>query len=455
MSRRLTLREQLALLTGKLSYRLLRLLGREAGSLPGLLAWRMAPSLLAALSDGVDTLAVCGTNGKTTTCKLIADCYAARGIALIRNGTGANLPAGILTAFLRRADLRGHIMERTAVIECDEAAALKVFPYLRPRSVLVNNLFRDQLDRYGELNTTLRNLKDAIAALDNCQLYLNADDALVSTLGQGQPKALYFGSEIQSDAKGVTDDAQFCPFCGKKLHYERISYAHLGKYICSGCGYRNPEAALTLRKFESETDGSRLTLAQGERAFSLSLKLQGLYNGSNAAAAALVLLQRGFTEDEIRTSFAAAAPAFGRQEHFSLCGGLELILAKNPVGLSQVFSILAEKKEEFVLVLCLNDKDADGRDISWIWDADFELLQQCRNAVGAIFLGGTRAEELALRLKYAELSAVKTELFSSPQALVQRLSGLELPVSAVCTYTAMRELRPLLMRSEGRKQSWN
>jgi UDP-N-acetylmuramyl tripeptide synthase len=402
-----------------------RLLRQGGGTaLPGLVAERVAPGLLGHLAAQLPRGAamITGTNGKTTTCHMLAAILEAAGMPAVRNATGSNLARGLATTLAARADWQGRLNVphgAVGVFETDEAAFAQAAPAVRPRLVVVTNLFRDQLDRYGEV--------DAVAALWRgaleltragplprpLTLALNADDPTVAALGGPLPDrdgagdaggggAVYFGVEdVRWGQRGPEHaaDAKVCPVCGALLDYPVCFYGHIGHYACAN-GHRRPAPAVAARDLEFRGfAGTTLTLATPEGQVSFRLPVPGLYNVHNALAAATAAHLLGAPLAAIRRGLAGFSAAFGRLERVEVDGRtIYLLLAKNPVGMNEALRTLFLDGRPKHLLLALNDLDADGRDVSWIWDADFERVA---GHVCSLVVGGRRAADLALRLKYA------------------------------------------------------
>jgi UDP-N-acetylmuramyl tripeptide synthase len=443
-----------------------RALGRGGGTaLPGLIAERIAPDLLRDLAGQLPggAVVVTGTNGKTTTSHMLAGILRAAGRPVLRNASGSNLARGVATALASRADWRGRLRlppGTTGLFETDEAAFAQIVPAVRPRAIAVTNLFRDQLDRYGEVDTVAAIWRRALEAVRDCPaLVLNADDPAVAALaGTGvfdpappsRPPALFFGIEdarLGHPGLEHAADAKVCPACGALLAYPVCFYGHLGQYRCER-GHRRPVPAVaatvaTLHGFA----GTDLTLATPHGTLVLHLPIAGLYNVYNALAAAATAVALGVPGQAIIAGLEAFTAAFGRLERISVEGRtVYLILAKNPVGMNEALRTLLAGGAPRYLLLALNDLDADGRDVSWIWDADFERL--AGHPLSSLVISGRRAEDLAVRLKYAgALDAapvvIEPDLGRAfDRALAAVPAGETL--YAVLTYTAMLHLRRLL-----------
>lgn len=432
-----------------------RALRRGGGTtLPGVVTRfvdRSATHQLAAqLSNG--SILVSGTNGKTTTTRLISAILRDAGHQIVHNRAGANLMSGVTTALLQGNG-------QTGLFEVDEATLPAAVAELRPRLVLCLNLFRDQLDRYGELNTLGSKWAASLARLGpEATVLLNADDPLVASLGQGLAcQVRYFGLDSSDQALAVMQhaaDSIYCPACGALLDFEAVYYGHLGQYRCRGCAYRRPAAEFSAREVRLALDApSRLSL----NGLQLETSLPGLYNVYNVLAAAAAGLVLGVAPETVAGAVRGFVGAFGRTEIIELEGKqLRLLLAKNPVGFNEVIRTLLLEGEPLRLYIALNDRIADGEDVSWIWDVDFEQLAtpgRCHIAIA----GGTRAEDLAVRLKYAGLPAEQLVLERDHAAAIKRLLAATpagATAYAVPTYTAMLDLRQALADTGAVRQYW-
>jgi UDP-N-acetylmuramyl tripeptide synthase len=349
---------------------------------------------------------------------------------------------------------------KLGVFEVDEATVPEAAWAVRPRVILFTNLFRDQLDRYGEVEYVAEVWRKAVAAWPKvATLVLNADDPSVAALGkQSSGRVVYYGLRDASLGTGTLEhaaDARWCTGCGAELAYAAVFYGHLGHWRCPGCGNERPAADVGIDSMAGDDDGMTLAIALPEGEISVRLPLTGLYNAYNVLAAAAAAYAAGIGLAAIEAGLASFTAAFGRQERLTVGGRrVQVLLAKNPAGLNQVLrTITAAGGAEKDLIFFLNDDIADGRDISWIWDVDFELLAGKTRAVTA---SGRRAWDMALRLKYAGLEPALRVEADSAEALRTALS--EVPegetLYVVPTYTAMLEVRDLLARWAGRGAFW-
>jgi lipid II isoglutaminyl synthase (glutamine-hydrolysing) len=444
-------RLQAGLLAARATGAVTRLAGRGGTSLPGKVLMRAEPHAIARLAarlpDG--SVVVSATNGKTTTAAMVAAILGRTGTRLVHNRAGANMAGGVATAL---ASGRGDM----GLFEVDEFWLGPVAAELGPRAVLLSNLFRDQLDRYGELEIIADRWAAIVAGLSpSTALVLNADDPLVADLGRHR-EPLYFG--VQDDALALPElqhasDSKHCRRCGHAYVYEAAYLAHLGRYECPNCGARRPDpqvhaTAVELRGIRSAA--FTLTAPEGERR--IELPLPGLYNVYNALGAAALCLRLGVPLDDVAAGLAAVAPAFGRAETVKLgARPMSILLIKNPAGANEVLRTLALEGAELDLFGVLNDRTADGRDVSWVWDADWEIVAP---HVRRLTCSGTRAAELALRLKYAGVDPGRLEVVDDlERGLDRALAGGDGPLYALPTYTALLELKDVLSR-RGHEEYW-
>ena len=436
-----------------------RLLHRGGTAMPGRAAMKVCPNLLSVLSADVKCIAVTGTNGKTTCSRMIEEAFSEAGLSYFANRSGANLMSGVITEFVMNSTIGGQMKKEYAVIECDEAAARSVFGQLQPRVIVVTNLFRDQLDRYGEITHTLSNIREGIHSVPGAILCLNADCSLTSSLAEELPNPIIRYGINQSAAlqavPSAMSDASHCIHCKTEYEYDYHTYAHLGGFRCPNCGYRRlePEYAITSIICMDERH-SEVILHTPDGEVPLMINLPASYNLYNAVAAVCAAECIGLPQSICLDAVSRFACGFGRMEEFPVGGGARMILVKNPTGCSQALEFLSGIQKHFVLVTCLNDRSADGTDISWIWDANFELLNPIASRIEKIYVSGDRAEDLLLRLKYAGLSEDRMVLIHGPQALTEAMAHEQLPIFIMPTYTAMLELRTAMIHRFGGSEFW-
>jgi len=456
--------------------------GRGGTSLPGKLLLRLEPHAIRELAAKLEhgSAVISATNGKTTTAAMTAAILERHGARLVHNRAGANMAGGVASALLTgRGD--------TGLFEVDEFWLDRVVADLQPRAILLANLFRDQLDRYGELET-IADRWAAITRSTTAALVLNADDPTIASLpgpgpspqtgpgpspdtssphiaddtvnltdsGEG-PGPVFFGVEDDSVAlPGLphASDAKHCRRCGRPYVYDAVYLGHLGRYRCPTGDSVRPAPQVAAEDVVLEgVRSARFTLRTPAGRRPVRLPLPGLYNVYNALAAAALSLRLGATLDEVVAGLEAVSPAFGRAETVTVGGrDLSILLVKNPAGANEVVRTLALEPGEKDVLGVLNDRTADGRDVSWVWDADFEVLAP---TLRRVVCSGTRAPELAVRLKYAGVPAdrlvVEPDL---PRALDAAVAGGTGPLYAIPTYTAMLELREELVRRGAASSSW-
>jgi UDP-N-acetylmuramyl tripeptide synthase len=434
-----------------------RRLGRTGGTTaPGRVLLRLSPGALRKMAVDLDegSLLVSATNGKTTTSAMLAACLERAGRPVVHNRAGSNMAWGVATALLDADRGAGQL----GLFEVDEAWLPSVAEQVNPKLLLLSNLFRDQLDRYGELELLADRWAELVERLDgHARFVLNADDPLVADLGRDRSGVTYFGVEDDSQAlPGMQHaaDSKHCRNCGHAYVYEAIYLGHMGRYRCPNCGRERPRPQVAATGVQLDgMSGSRVELRTPQGPLAVRLPLPGLYNVYNAVAAAATALELGVPLATVGEALEGFSGAFGRVETIAIDGReVSILLVKNPAGANEVLRTLTLEDGALDLWLALNDRVADGRDVSWIWDADFEVLA---GRVRRVTCSGTRAEEMALRLKYAGIDAellVERDLRRSLDAAVAGAAGQRL--YALPTYTALLELRDLLSR-RGLAKRWS
>ena len=423
-----------------------RLAGAGGGTtFPGKLLSKLDPQAIDRLAAGLPhgSALVSATNGKTTTAAMVAEVLAPR-TRLAHNRAGANLLSGVASALLEARDAE------LGLFEVDEAALPEVARRLRPRALCLCNLFRDQLDRYGELELVAERWRGAVGDLNEAAtLVVNADDPQVGELARGRPGSIAFGLDDPSVARAELEhaaDSKWCVVCGTPYRYAASYVGHLGDYRCPSCGHGRPALDVSARSLELrglERSSFELVTAEGSRR--VELALPGLYNVYNALAAAALSLALGASLDEIEAGLSGFSPAFGRFERIAIGDRrLLMLLVKNPAGANEAVRTLVAGGPPRVAVVALNDAIADGRDVSWIWDVDFEPLLA---GLERLVTTGTRAAELALRFKYGGLATESIEVLPELDRALDR--GLQLTPAGgelvvLPTYTAMLGLRAVV-----------
>src|SRR6266568_3350570 len=380
----------LIIIFGKSVSKISKTLNRGNGSTwPGHIALKGNKNFIRDILSDTKTkiIIIAGTNGKTTTSGLIRTGLEKNGKTVIQNTSGANLLNGVASTLLLNSNAQGKLTQNYAIFEVDENALPHVLKQVTPDYLVLLNLFRDQLDRYGEINSIAQKWQEAIKILSNkTKLILNADDPQIAYLGlssagikesKQSPSTRYFSLQ-ENKTKHPPEhsaDSVFCPKCDYKLTFENTTFSHLGKWKCTNCGLTHPSSTLTSYPI---------------------YPLTGTYNKYNTIAAALVLQELGFDEKQINNAFKNFTPAFGRQEIVAYHGkNVQLFLSKNPTSFNQSYATLLELHATTLLII-LNDRVPDGHDISWIWDVDLPDTKKFNH----ILLAGDRVYDIALRLKY-------------------------------------------------------
>ena len=540
----------------KTSRAVLHRMGRGGTSFPGKAAMYLKKDLLAVVSQDVVSIVVTGTNGKTTTSAMLESALRHAGLEVTSNRSGANLLSGVTAELAACTDWRGRAVKHYAVIECDEGALHQVVPLLRPAVIVVTNLFRDQLDRYGEVMHTLEAVRKGVRQMPQAVLCLNADDSLTASLALDLPNPVFWfgigagaGEHSQKSAKNpgqdsiqdpvrksgqdpqdsglktgqdpiqdaiqdperesVQDsiqdaiqdsdresgqgaiwdpgresgqdpiqdpvrkpgqdpaqeeqdssisDARYCIRCGTEYEYSFRTYAHLGGFHCPSCGYARQEPDVEVTSIDSmDYTGTQVRMRFEKRdagQMSVRIAAPALYNIYNAAAAVCAAQAAGIPRPAVLQALGSTSGTFGRMETFETgSAAAQMILVKNPAGCNQALDYLCSLKEPYSLILCLNDKDADGHDISWIWDVDYEKI--CSHSfLYGIYVWGMRAEDLQLRLKYAGASESRVRLVRKKETLLKVIRGSKVPVFILPNYTAMLPLREMLQKETGKAEFW-
>ncbi|OFX31644.1 MAG: hypothetical protein A2Z07_08745 [Armatimonadetes bacterium RBG_16_67_12] len=427
-------------------------------TLPGRLAMAIAPGIVGRLTARLPrgVVLVSGTNGKTTTARSLSGIFEAGGLAPIHNRAGANLLSGIASALVASSTSGGTPRGDVGLFEVDEFTLPAAVDATRPSVVVLLNLFRDQLDRYGEIDIIADRWRRALGSLPvSATVAYNADDPIVADVGRAHTgRTLVFGLEDAPDHRhGARTlehaaDARYCYTCGRLYEYALVTLGHMGQFRCPQCGVRRPRPEVCASGIRLRgAAGAELTLELGGTSVSLSTTLPGLYNVYNATAAAAGALALGLDAATIVRGLTATAPAFGRGERVTIEGREALfLLAKNPAGFNEVLRTVLLAEQAPVVLIAINDLIADGRDISWLWDVDFEIL---RDRARAIVVTGIRAEDMVLRLKYAGVAAGRIMMEKDWWRALERgrgalRDGEQLYV--LPTYTAMLQIRDLLTR---------
>jgi UDP-N-acetylmuramyl tripeptide synthase len=439
-------------MAGRAAATLSRRLGRGGGTvIAGHLVPRLAPQALRQVTDSLTngSIVVSGTNGKTTTTRLLSHILLAADLRPIHNRAGANLLSGLFSAVAQGTDWQARPSGDIGLFEVDEATVPAALEHVTPRVLLLHNIFRDQLDRYGEVHFVADLWREAVHCLSaQTTLVVNADDPLVGAL----PARLSYG--IADTAAGTSvlphaADARLCPNCGAALRYEVVFYGHLGHYACTRCEFARPTPSICATSIEMLGDsGTNLQVETPPGVIRARLRLPGLYNVYNALAAIAVSTALGIRRDTIARGLATFTAAFGRLERIQVEDRqLFLALVKNPVGFTEVLRTILSTPGKRTLLIAINDLFADGTDVSWLWDVEFERLQE---RVNVAVCSGRRAEDMAVRLKYAGIETVRTRIEHDLQRALEHVLRSAEPnetIYVLPTYTAMLAMRDILQRT--------
>jgi len=434
-----------------------RLLNIGGGtSFPGTVARRIDPLVLRKVvaASTVGKAAITGSNGKTTTCRMLAALAQAAGVSVAQNRSGSNLLQGVTSVAVREADLRGKMGARLLLLEVDEATMRRVAPEVAPDMILITNIFRDQLDRFGELYAMARMLEASVEALPaRGSVVLNGDDPLVASLApQAAARRLYFGlcaEDVGTETPEHAADTIRCVRCQHPLTYHRVYASHLGDYECRGCGTRRPDLDIAVTRVQESPDGGTdMTVETPAGTVRLHVPLPGLHNVYNAAAAlggtfALGALEPGSAQ----SALASLRPAFGRLEEIK-AGGRKAILScvKNPASYNATLRVILQRPGRKHLLAAHSNTAVDGEDFAWLWDVDLERLVP---KLESLVISGTRAEEVALRMKYAGADRAGMWLIpgcrAALDAALARIPPGE-PLYILAGYTPMREFRRIMQK---------
>lgn len=461
--------DTVAVLAGKMTAKAIRMLGAGLGSnLPGRLARKMSPSVLRDLSRQarLGVLAVTGTNGKSTTTGLLSSIMKTAGYSIVHNRQGANLVTGITASLVEAASWDGRLDADFCLFEIDEAALPVIAAEAVLNTVLVTNLFRDQLDRFGELDTTAKLIGKGIDK-NKSHAVLNADDpnvsqlvpdcsrtffgiesiksiASASTASAKQSDPVYTGDDLRQEISANTQELSYCAACGDEIEYSQVFYGQLGHWHCKKCDFARPQPKVIARNVEVSATESRFVLQIDDRTSDITVPLPGLFNVYNALAASAAAFQLGITLEAIRQGLKNYKTLFGRSEKLQIDGKQVLIqLIKNPAGASQAISAVVADANARVLI-AINDNLADGRDISWLWDADFEQLAGHKFP---LVVSGQRAEDMSVRMKYAGLEPQQINTVAKLDKALDEALNMVQPDQTLWilpTYTCLLELQKIL-----------
>ncbi len=435
--------KRLLIIIGKIIVKLLKLMHRNAGNLPGIVLWHMSRhKAVSMFKVDCPIIAVTGTNGKTSVTNCIAQLFERSGKKIIINKEGNNLDTGICSMLLKYCDMSGKVKADYLILETDESHVPVVYSQLKLDTLVVLNFFRDQLDRNGEMETLIQKINGFCKTFEG-NLVLNGDDPNTARLGRANPQnknVKYFHAEPYAFATKKIFEAsegRFCPFCGEALEYDYYQYSHIGKFICKKCGFGNHEPYITAKDIDLEKP---VFTADGH---TYSPKLNSIYNVYNmtavAAAAKLYNIDQKITDGVIN----GYTVKNGRMENFMLSGNkATLNLAKNPVGANMTLRVMNEMQGEKELLFVLNDNIADGLDVSWIYDINFSIFER----VTRVVTSGTRAYDIAVRIKTAGYDPSKIVVRPDLDKAVEELASTKGRKFIIANYTAVQPTRSALKR---------
>lgn len=449
----ISIKSIVSILASKITIFLTKTILKGGTTFPGKVALKIDRNILKRVSQGYKVVLVTGTNGKTTTTSMIYNIAKEDGKKVITNNTGANLFPGIVTTFIDNYKFLSKTEDAYAIIEVDEANLKYITKYITPEIITVTNLFRDQLDRYGEVYTTLNKILEGITLTKDTTLVLNGDESLLGNLDLPNKTVFYgFNAKINEDTKiDVNADAKFCKFCKAPYEYNHITYNHLGDFYCTGCGFKRAELKYAVNEIlDLSPDSSTVRINN----LDIEVSQSGVYNIYNALCAFAITKELGVKDESIIKSLENQDSSFGRQESLNIDGKeVKIILVKNPAGYNQALDTLCLNKESFSCAFLLNDNYADGTDVSWIWDVDFEKLHNLN--IDEVFISGLRCYDMAVRLKIAGLEEEKFIIETEFENLTSKIKeSTNNKIYILATYTAMINYRKHLYSKGYIKKLW-
>ena len=441
----MSIRRTAAVLAAKITGYACKKMGRQGVTWAGKIALKICPDILEQLSSQVrkDIFVVCGTNGKTTTNNVLCSALEAEGQKVICNHTGSNMLNGVVAAFVLGAKWTGRLDADYACIEVDEASTRYVFPAIKPEYMVLTNLFRDQLDRYGEIDITMNILEEMMRKVPKMQVIVNGDDALSAYLAMdcGNPYVTYgISKPVMKTAANEIREGRFCKKCGERLLYSFYHYSQLGDYKCPKCGFARPKLDFDAKDVKVK---EQLSFRVEEQQITANYK--GFYNVYNILAAYAGVRTAGFRAEHFQEMLLKFNPENGRMEQFRIQGaGVTLNLAKNPAGFNQNVSAVMQDPSPKDIIITINDNAQDGTDISWLWDVDFDLLGD--ESIRSITVSGIRCQDMRLRLKYVDIpSMLEGDVEKAIRSRIKDGTG---NLYVLVNYTALFSTRNILKRME-------
>ena len=451
--KKISIKSTISIIASKITIFLTKTILKGGTTFPGKVALKIDKNILKKVSKGYKVVLVTGTNGKTTTTSMIYNIFKESGKEVITNNTGANLFPGIVTTFIDNYKFFKSPKEPYAIIEVDEANLKYITEFISPEIITVTNLFRDQLDRYGEVYTTLSKILEGINLSPNTTLVLNGDESLLGDLDIPNKTVFYgFNAKINENKNiEINADAKFCKFCKAPYEYNHITYNHLGDFYCTGCGFKRSKLKYAVNEvLELTPDSSTIKINDLE----LTVSQSGVYNIYNALCAFSIAKELNINNDSIKKSLQNQDSSFGRQEALNIDGKeVKIILVKNPAGYNQALDTLCLNNDKFSAAFLLNDNYADGTDVSWIWDVDFEKLNSLD--IDEVLISGIRCYDMAVRLKIAGLNEEKFIIEENFEALTNKIkNSSNNKIYILATYTAMINYRKYLYSKGYIKKLW-
>ena len=439
------LRRIAAVWTSKIVAKVCKMLGKQGVTWAGKIALMIDPKILSELAGDVKQkiYVVCGTNGKTTTNNLLCSTLEAQNQKVVCNHTGSNMLNGCVASFVLNTKWNGKLDADYACIEVDEASALRIFPHFKPDYMVLTNLFRDQLDRYGEIDITMNLVRDAMKMAPDMKIIVNADDALSVFVTQesGNPYVTYgIGEKVFEESINEIKEGRFCKKCGAKMNYHFYHFSQLGDYFCSACDFKRPEITYNASHIVT---GDHLAFEVENR--KISANYRGFYNIYNILASYAAAREAGFDLENYQQVLDHYNPENGRMEHFSI-NGTEIILnlAKNPAGFNQNISAVMQDEKLKDLIILINDNDQDGTDVSWLWDVDFDRFQA--DNINSIVVSGIRCQDMRLRLKYVDIpSSLEPDI---EKAIRERITNGCKNLYVLVNYTGLYSTHNILKKIE-------
>lgn len=440
------MRKILAIWAAKLASSAAKMLGKNGSSMPGTIALKICPDILSRLSQDIekDIIAVWGTNGKTTTNNMIYTVLTEQGYKVVCNKVGSNMLSGVVSAFISYSTLTGKVKADYACLEMDEAYARIILKYLTPTKIVITNLFRDQMDRYGEIDTTISYIQTALDKAKDATLILNGDDPLTASLGTNYKNTRYYGiTENIGLNLNETREGRYCRACGHELKYDFYQYGQLGKYHCDKCGFSRPSP---------NYDGKNITVGDYVSfdvcSTHIDLPCKGVYNIYNALAAFAFCDSCGIPKKDIASGLQKYRGQIGRMEEFTIKGKLVVFnLAKNPASFNQSIGNIINEKRTKDVIIGINDNDPDGNDVSWLWDVDFEKLKN--DSIKSYTTTGIRSKDMAVRLKYCDIDQSKMAVGKDTrQDIINAVNGSGECVYIVVNYTLLFSTKKILSELE-------